>query len=176
MPGHHLSLPFDVVIPVGHLHVMRPVDLEHEDSAIRQVPLAVEEPLATTPVPAHSLSTRNPEAETPAHTCDVDLAQGLRATPDVVQRQPHDLPVPDLPHLIESLVGPSNPLYFRYPYGAGTDAKEAILRANGYAHGGIGWDIDTLDWCFAAGRCNRAPGYESDFIGWVASGPFSARE
>lgn len=68
---------------------------------------------------------------------------------------------------IDRIVGTPQPKYFRYPYGDGTAAKEAILRREGYPDGGVGWDLDTLDWCFAGGRCARAPGYEGDFEGWV---------
>lgn len=79
--------------------------------------------------------------------------------------------VPGEKATIESIV-PGQPLLFRYPYGAGTDAKEAVLKSNGYKDGGIGWDIDTLDWCFGGGggKCSRAEvpaSYRSDFIGFT---------
>jgi peptidoglycan/xylan/chitin deacetylase (PgdA/CDA1 family) len=70
---------------------------------------------------------------------------------------------------IDRVVGTPQPKYFRYPYGDGNAAKEAILKREGYVDGGVGWDLDTLDWCFAGGRCSRAPGYESDFEGWVVA-------
>jgi peptidoglycan-N-acetylglucosamine deacetylase len=74
--------------------------------------------------------------------------------------------------LLDQIAG-RQPHYFRYPYGAGTAAKEAILKQSGYVDGGIGWDIDTLDWCFSkTGTCNRdevKAAYRSDFVGWVVS-------
>jgi len=58
--------------------------------------------------------------------------------------------------LMSFIVG-EMPLYFRYPYGAMAAWKEEILRAEGYRHGGIGWDIDTLDWDYGPdGRSSRA--------------------
>ncbi len=42
---------------------------------------------------------------------------------------------------VREIVG-DQPLYFRYPYGAMSSWKEAILKEEGYSHGGIGWDID----------------------------------
>src|SRR6185369_6592191 len=50
--------------------------------------------------------------------------------------------------LLASLTGPGNPLYFRYPYGSMAPWKETILKQDGYLNGGIGWDIDSLDWDF----------------------------
>lgn len=72
---------------------------------------------------------------------------------------------------IESLV-PGQPHLFRYPYGAGTEAKETFLKANGYPDGGIGWDIDSLDWCYGGGggRCTRSEvpaAYRTDPIGFT---------
>ncbi len=63
------------------------------------------------------------------------------------------------------------PRLFRYPYGAGTAQKEAILRENGYLDGGIGWNVDSLDWCFGnGGTCNRASAaYRSNYVEWVVS-------
>jgi len=80
--------------------------------------------------------------------------------------------VPRQATLLDEVTGRTLPRLFRYPYGAGTAAKETVLRANGYTHGGIGWDIDTLDWCYGGGggRCDRATtAYRSDFVGWVVS-------
>ncbi len=80
--------------------------------------------------------------------------------------------VPRQAALLDEVTGRTLPRLFRYPYGAGTSAKETVLRANGYTHGGIGWDIDTLDWCFGGGggRCDRASAaYRADFVGWVVS-------
>jgi peptidoglycan-N-acetylglucosamine deacetylase len=63
------------------------------------------------------------------------------------------------------------PLYFRYPYGAMTPWKETVLKAEGYGDGGVGWDVDTLDWDFGAdGRASRPEvpaAYRSDFSGYV---------
>jgi peptidoglycan/xylan/chitin deacetylase (PgdA/CDA1 family) len=62
-------------------------------------------------------------------------------------------------NLIDQVIGGAqHPYYFRYPYGSGTSAKEAVLRANNYPDGGVGWHVDTLDWCFGAGNgtCTRA--------------------
>jgi peptidoglycan/xylan/chitin deacetylase (PgdA/CDA1 family) len=74
--------------------------------------------------------------------------------------------------LIRATVG-EMPLYFRYPYGAMTISKEMVLKSEGYVDGGIGWDIDTLDWDFGAdGRASRpeVPAmYRSDFEGFVIS-------
>ncbi len=80
--------------------------------------------------------------------------------------------VPREADLLDQVTGRRLPRLFRYPYGAGTSGKETILRANGYSHGGIGWDLDTLDWCFGGGggRCDRAGAqYRSDYVGWVVS-------
>ena len=66
-----------------------------------------------------------------------------------------------------SITSVKQPYYFRYPYGAGTSTKEAVLKTQGYVDGGIGWDIDTDDWCFADGYCDRTPGYPTDYKGWV---------
>jgi peptidoglycan/xylan/chitin deacetylase (PgdA/CDA1 family) len=72
--------------------------------------------------------------------------------------------------LLAAVAGPM-PLYFRYPYGAMTAAKEAILKAEGYGHGGIGWDIDSLDWDFGAdGKASRSEvpaAYRSDFVAYT---------
>jgi peptidoglycan/xylan/chitin deacetylase (PgdA/CDA1 family) len=63
------------------------------------------------------------------------------------------------------------PLYFRYPYGAMTAWKETILKAEGYLDGGIGWDVDTLDWDFGpdgrAARREVPAAYKADFEGYV---------
>lgn len=80
--------------------------------------------------------------------------------------------VPRQADALDTIVGRRLPRIFRYPYGAGTSEKETVLRANGYSHGGIGWDLDTLDWCFGGGggRCDRAnAAYRSDYVGWVVS-------
>lgn len=80
--------------------------------------------------------------------------------------------VPQQATRLDAVAGRALPRLFRYPYGAGTADKETILRANGYSHGGIGWDVDTLDWCFGGGngRCDRASSaYRNDFVGWVVS-------
>lgn len=80
--------------------------------------------------------------------------------------------VPREADALDAIVGRRLPRVFRYPYGAGTAEKETILRSFGYAHGGIGWDLDTLDWCFGGGngRCDRASAaYRADYIGWVVS-------
>lgn len=72
---------------------------------------------------------------------------------------------------LDTLLGERLPRLFRYPYGAGTTAKETILRENGYADGGIGWDVDSLDWCYGPdGICDRAPAaFRSDMVGYVMS-------
>lgn len=80
--------------------------------------------------------------------------------------------VPREADLLDQVAGRRLPRLFRYPYGAGTAEKETILRSFGYADGGIGWDVDTLDWCFGGGngRCDRASAaYRNDFVGWVVS-------
>lgn len=75
--------------------------------------------------------------------------------------------------LIANLAGASNPLYFRYPYGAKKPWKEAILQQQGYADGGIAWHMDSLDWAFASGtkETNKRPevpaNLKSDYQGWV---------
>ncbi len=66
-----------------------------------------------------------------------------------------------------SITAVKQPYYFRYPYGSGTSTKEAFLKTQGYVDGGIGWDVDTNDWCYADGHCYRTPGYETNFTGWV---------
>jgi peptidoglycan/xylan/chitin deacetylase (PgdA/CDA1 family) len=80
--------------------------------------------------------------------------------------------VPRQATLLDTVVGSPVPRLFRYPYGAGSAEKETILRANGYGHGGIGWDVDTLDWCYGGnnGRCDRASAqYRNDYVGWTVS-------
>lgn len=63
------------------------------------------------------------------------------------------------------------PLYFRYPYGAMATWKEAVLRAEGYVDGGVGWDVDSLDWDFGpdgvASRAEVPAAYRRDFEGYV---------
>lgn len=63
------------------------------------------------------------------------------------------------------------PLYFRYPYGAMAGWKETILKQEGYADGGVGWDIDSLDWDFGpdgvASRAEVPAAYRRDFEGYV---------
>lgn len=71
---------------------------------------------------------------------------------------------------IDAVVGERVPRFFRYPGGNGSTAKQAILRAEGYDDGGIGWDIDSLDWCFQAGRCARQEvpvAQQRDFLGYL---------
>lgn len=72
---------------------------------------------------------------------------------------------------LDAAAGQPLPRLFRYPYGAGTAQKEAILREYGYVDGGIGWNLDSLDWCFGnAGRCDRASAaYRSNYVEWVVS-------
>jgi len=77
--------------------------------------------------------------------------------------------VPRQRDALDTLFGERIPRLFRYPYGAGTNAKEAVLRANGYSDGGIGWDVDSLDWCYGPDAyCDRAPmAYRRDMVGYV---------
>lgn len=72
---------------------------------------------------------------------------------------------------LDRVLGVAHPRLFRYPYGNGSTAKEAVVRASGYPDGGIGWNIDTLDWCFGPDAyCDRVPtAYRRDFVGWVVS-------
>ena len=72
---------------------------------------------------------------------------------------------------LDRALGVPHPRLFRYPYGAGNTAKEAVVRANGYPDGGIGWDVDTLDWCFGPDAyCDKGPtAYRRDYVGWVVS-------
>jgi peptidoglycan/xylan/chitin deacetylase (PgdA/CDA1 family) len=73
--------------------------------------------------------------------------------------------------LLRGLVGAEMPLYFRYPYGAVAAWKEPILREAGYLDGGVGWDIDTLDWDFGpdgkASRSEVPAALRNDFEGWI---------
>jgi peptidoglycan/xylan/chitin deacetylase (PgdA/CDA1 family) len=63
------------------------------------------------------------------------------------------------------------PMFFRYPYGAMASWKETILHAEGYPDGGVGWDIDSLDWDFGpderASRPEVPAAYRTDFEGYV---------
>lgn len=74
--------------------------------------------------------------------------------------------------LIDRLV-PGQPRYFRYPFGAGSLARDELLKKSGYFDGGVGWDIDSFDWCFGEGGrgvCAHdlvPAAYREDFIGWV---------
>jgi peptidoglycan/xylan/chitin deacetylase (PgdA/CDA1 family) len=70
---------------------------------------------------------------------------------------------------LREIVGDQHSLLFRFPYGAGVPWKQTILREEGYLDGGIGWDIDSLDWDFGNdGRSARAtPAFRSDYEGWV---------
>jgi peptidoglycan-N-acetylglucosamine deacetylase len=76
--------------------------------------------------------------------------------------------VPKEQRLLDMIIADSQiaapPKYFRYPFGSGTLPKEGILKANGFKHGGIGWNMDSLDWCYGGkfnpqtapnGRCAR---------------------
>ncbi len=60
---------------------------------------------------------------------------------------------------------------FRYPYGAMEPWKEDVLLQLGYWTGGIGWDIDTLDWDFGpdgvASRPEVPEELREDFVGFV---------
>jgi peptidoglycan/xylan/chitin deacetylase (PgdA/CDA1 family) len=66
-------------------------------------------------------------------------------------------------------INPDQPLYYRYPYGAGASWKEDILKAHGYLHGGIGWNIDSMDWDYGSdAHSDKVPAqYADDFEGWV---------
>lgn len=79
--------------------------------------------------------------------------------------------VPREREYLADLLGASNPLYFRYPFGASSSAKETFLKQQGYIHGGIGWDIDSLDWSFGADehsdRQEVPAAYRDDFEGWI---------
>ncbi len=79
--------------------------------------------------------------------------------------------VPREADLLDTVTGQRLPRLFRYPYGAGSSEKETILRSFGYPDGGVGWDLDSLDWCFGnAGRCDRASSqYRSNYVEWVIS-------
>jgi peptidoglycan/xylan/chitin deacetylase (PgdA/CDA1 family) len=72
--------------------------------------------------------------------------------------------------LLKSVVGVM-PQYFRYPFGAMKAWKETILAQLGYADGGVGWDIDSLDWDFGpdarASRPEVPAAFKRDFEGWV---------
>jgi peptidoglycan/xylan/chitin deacetylase (PgdA/CDA1 family) len=72
---------------------------------------------------------------------------------------------------LDRALGAPHPRLFRYPYGSGSTAKEAVVRANGYPDGGIGWNVDTLDWCFGPDAyCDKVPtAYRRDYVGWVVS-------
>ena len=72
---------------------------------------------------------------------------------------------------LDRALGATHPRLFRYPYGAGSTAKETVVRASGYPDGGVGWDVDTLDWCFGPDAyCDKVPAaYRRDYVGWVVS-------
>ena len=70
-----------VGLPVLDLEVVAAVDLEHHDSAVRQLPLAVEVPPAARPVPPDPLPAWRSQAEAAAHGGDVDLARAPRRPP-----------------------------------------------------------------------------------------------
>jgi peptidoglycan/xylan/chitin deacetylase (PgdA/CDA1 family) len=63
------------------------------------------------------------------------------------------------------------PSYFRYPYGAMASWKETILHQEGYPDGGVGWDVDSLDWDFGpdakASRPEVPAAYRTDLEGYV---------
>ena len=50
------TLPGQVVLPVRDIHVESPVDLQHQDRAIRQHPLGIREPQPTISVPPTNLA------------------------------------------------------------------------------------------------------------------------
>lgn len=79
--------------------------------------------------------------------------------------------VPRQADALDAAVGMRLPRLFRYPFGAGTSQKETILHDNGYLDGGIGWNLDSLDWCFGSdGRCDRATTqYRNNYVDWVIS-------
>ncbi len=79
--------------------------------------------------------------------------------------------IPREADLLDSIVGRRIPRLFRYPYGSGTAEKETVVKSFGYGDGGIGWDLDSLDWCFGnANHCDRASAaYRNNYVEWVVS-------
>jgi peptidoglycan/xylan/chitin deacetylase (PgdA/CDA1 family) len=76
--------------------------------------------------------------------------------------------VPKERDLLDEVLGDKEPRLFRYPYGAGNVAKEELLRGWGYKDGGVGWNLDSLDWCYAStGTCSRATNNKSNYTAWV---------
>lgn len=74
--------------------------------------------------------------------------------------------------LLDQALGRPHTRYFRYPYGEGSAEKEAVLRELGYPDGGMGWDLDSHDWCYGdgGGTCDRPEvpaAYRSDFQGYL---------
>lgn len=71
---------------------------------------------------------------------------------------------------LRAVIGDDHSMIFRFPYGAGKPWKNVILREEGYIDGGIGWDVDSLDWDFGNDGISptraSAP-FRSDFEGWV---------
>jgi len=61
------------------------------------------------------------------------------------------------------------PLYFRYPYGHKGPWQDAVVKSEGYGDGGIGWDIDSLDYDFGPGKgkAERPGMFRDDFESWV---------
>ncbi len=78
----------DVLGVVLDVEVERPVDLEHEDPAVGQVPLAVGEPQPARAVPPPLLATWWHQPPGAPQAQDVDLGQGLGAAGHVREEGP----------------------------------------------------------------------------------------
>src|SRR5262249_37797173 len=81
--------------------------------------------------------------------------------------------------LLDQVLAPQKHARFvRYPGGDCDPQRQAELPNLEYPDRGIGWSVDSLDWCYAAGkgRCSRReipPRLHQNYFGWV---DFKVRE
>ena len=85
---HHGAFPLHVAPPVLSPHVKRTIDLQHDDTAVGQNPLAVQIAAASLFVSSDSLPIGWSKPHTGAKAPDVDLREGVRTAGDVSKSKP----------------------------------------------------------------------------------------
>lgn len=78
----------DVLLPHVHVHVERPVNLEHDAPTVGQVPLAIGETDATRGVTTPDLSHRKRQAVVPTHPRHGALRERMGAAGDLQNPRP----------------------------------------------------------------------------------------
>ncbi len=84
-PSRQATGPRQVVRPLVGVHVEGAVDLQHQQSSVREPPLAIGEPQASRALPPAHLAHRRRKPEPAADAADVDLGHRLGAALDVAQ-------------------------------------------------------------------------------------------